>query len=140
MPSTKQSIKEEYGHDKPYELTVLTAEQFQNILRRECPKMSEGELDLLARYGIKGSRRQMQHGELLQMDFKTDMIHVKHFDEALCEVVNKMRKDQIEKTQKQQAMQLIEGQAAKRDRIALEEKQAQEEKKKMDLNPEAWKR
>lgn len=38
-------------------MNVITGEQFQNVLRRECPRMSEGELDLLARYGIKGSRR-----------------------------------------------------------------------------------
>lgn len=93
MPGILQSIKEEYGHDKPYELNVLTAEQFQNVLRRECPRMSEGELDLIARYGIKGSRRTPQPGEILNLDLKSDMIHVKHFDEALCEVVNKMRKE-----------------------------------------------
>ena len=78
-------------------MNVITGEQFQNVLRRECPRMSEGELDLLARYGIKGSRRQQQPGELIQFDLNRDLIHVKYFEEALCEVVNKMRKEQIEK-------------------------------------------
>ena len=97
MPLIRERINEELGEGKPYECAVITGEQFQNFVRYECPKLSEYDVDLLAMYGIKGSRRAAQPGELQTLEIRSDLIQINHFEQALVEVVTQMRKEQIDK-------------------------------------------
>ena len=88
--------------------------------------MSEHDIDLLTVYGIKGSRRTAQPGELQSLDIRTDLVQVNHFEQALCEVVNQMRKEAIERKQKEQAMLLMEAAPDKMQREATEAKELAE--------------
>lgn len=54
--SIKDTINTEFGDGKN-ECQVLTGQQFQFVLRKEVPQMSEHDVDLLTIYSIKGSRR-----------------------------------------------------------------------------------
>lgn len=68
--------------------------------------MSEHDVDILCIYSIKGSRRAPQNGEQSNppIHIASDLVQIQHFERALNEVVNDMRKEEIQRKQKEQAM------------------------------------
>ena len=75
---------------------VLTAENFAELLVAECPALSESDQHLLCRFAIKGSRR-TQGGEQpsAPVDLRSDLVQFYHFEQALEEVIQHMRKEAI---------------------------------------------
>jgi hypothetical protein len=72
--------------------------------------MSEHDVDLLTIYSIKGSRRAPQNGEMSNppIQIASDLVQFAHFEKALNEVVNDMRKAEIQRKQKEQAILVSE--------------------------------
>jgi len=68
--------------------------------------MSEHDVDLLTIYSIRGSRRALQNGEMPNppIHIQSDLVQFAHFEKALNEVVNDMRKEETQRKQKEQAM------------------------------------
>lgn len=98
--SSKEEInpKQEYrGCNK-----VITGEQFQSYIRREIPTMSEPSLELVTQYAIKGSRRKSREAEAARstvIDYKYDLIQFKHFEMAIFDVIQAMKREQIKVNQ-----------------------------------------
>ena len=80
---------------------VLTVENFADLLAAECPALSESDKHLLCYYAVKGSRR--IHGAEGQatapVDLNSDLVQVHHFEQAMEDVIQHMRKEAIVKQQ-----------------------------------------
>jgi hypothetical protein len=106
---------------------VLTAEQFQDVIRKEIPKFSEYDIDCLTKFGVKGSKRQAQLGEPVnnKVDLRSDLIQFKHFERALPDTIQALKRDEIEKTQKaKQHLEMVS--EAQRVRAELDELKAKQ--------------
>lgn len=65
---------------------------------------------MLTVYSIKGSRRAPQTGEVSNppISIYSDLVQFQHFEKALNEVVSDMRKEEIARKQKEQAILVSE--------------------------------
>ena len=83
----------EFGDADGKHSSVITAENFADLLGAECPNLSESDKQLLCLYAIKGSRR-IHGGEQPssgRIDMRNDLIQFHHFEQALEATVNAQR-------------------------------------------------
>lgn len=103
VQAASESIKDQliarYGDADGKHSGVLTAENFVDLLATECPSLSESDKHLLTLYAVKGSRR-VHGGEQpgsARVDLSKDLVQYLHFEQALEEVIQDLRKEAIVK-------------------------------------------
>jgi hypothetical protein len=77
-----------------FDVQVVTGNTFKKVLRSKVDRLSEPDINLLTMYSIRGSKRMTQPGEMsgAPVDTDRDLIQVSHFERALNEVVNDLRR------------------------------------------------
>lgn len=76
---------------------MINGEEFMSVLRsvgEDEELFSEHDITLIASYAIRGSKRAPQPGENVstQPNLQNDLIQMIHFEKALHDVCNEMRK------------------------------------------------
>lgn len=101
IESVRDQMLARYGDAEGKHSGVLTADNFAELLAAECPSLSESDKHLLSAFAVKGSRR--VHGGAQSssdaVDLSSDLVQFFHFEKALEEVVQHMRKEAIAKQQ-----------------------------------------
>jgi hypothetical protein len=104
VQAANESIKDQmitrYGDGDGKHSGVLMAEHFADLLATECSSLSESDRHLLTLYAVKGSRR-VHGGEpgSARVDLSNDLIQYYHFERALEDVIQELRKEVIMKQQ-----------------------------------------
>jgi len=101
IESIKDQLLTRHGDADGKHSGVLTTESFAELLAAECPSLSESDKHLLCVFAARGSRR--IHGgdqhNTAPVDLSSDLVQFYHFEKALEEVIQHMRKEAIVKQQ-----------------------------------------
>lgn len=101
--SLKDRLLSQQGDPEGRRSGVLTGESFVQLLGEECPQLTELDKELVCIFAIKGSRR--VHGgasvSSARPDVRAELVQFFHFEKALEEVIQHLRKEAIAKQQSQ---------------------------------------
>lgn len=94
-------------------------------------------IELIAKFAIKGSKRQLVKGEkssAVSIDVDSDLIQFKHFEMAIMDVIQDLKKEDIKKAQQDQEALLLldDAEMLRRDFEAAERERRVLEKQAMD--------
>ena len=101
IESARDQMLTRYGDAEGKHSGVLTTENFAELLAAECPSLSESDKHLLCVFAAKGSRR-IHAGDQQNsaaVDLSSDLVQFFHFEKALEEVIQHMRKEAVVKQQ-----------------------------------------